>query len=770
MAVATARPRYRRPGFTRRAAAPIMAAVAMLAAALAGTAVSPAPASAIAFPIVSAGGNHSCAVMPDETVWCWGSNLTGQLGDSGGSSTVPVQVTGVPSSLAVAAGYAHSCAIDVAQNVWCWGSDAFGELGNGTTATSVPVPAQVKGIKAGQVSAGRDLTCAVTITQQAECWGDNNYGELGDGTTADASTPKVVKGLTGVVAVAAGYFHACALLKSGGVKCWGSNTFGGLGDGTTADSDVPVQVTGLESGVVAIAAGADDSCAILTGGDLKCWGENGVGQLGIGTFASALTPAQVTGLTSGVEQVSLGEDYGCALVGAFSAAQCWGDADGHGQLGNGSFDLDVAVPVPVFGLQLPPTGAGPNLPEQISAGAHHACLVLFSLQLRCWGQGIFGALGNGATLDRAIPTPVIGLPGPAGSVNEVSAGIQTGCAVTAALNAACWGDFPGDGTMLAMDTSAVPVQGLPAGGVAQVVAAYGGCALTTTGSLGCWGDNTWGEVGDNSFTNQGTPVTVKGLSKVQAVTTGGTHVCALVYNGGAYCWGDNFYGDLGDGTTTERLTPVAVKSLPSKLAQISAGGGHTCALLADASATVKCWGLNVAGELGDNSTSNRSVPAAVQNLSGVVQIALGNAFSCALTSAGAVSCWGDNQFGELGNGTTTDAHVPTPVTGLSSGVLAITAGDAHACAVLNTGEVQCWGYNTVGELGDGSTATSLVPVTVSGLASDGSSVSAVGGGGEVTCALNNAEQAQCWGLNADGELGDGSLSLDSTVPVAVTGL
>ena len=761
-------PKATRPGIARQAAAAIAASAALLAAALAGPVLGAAPARASAFGVVSAGGNHSCAARTDGTVWCWGDDATSQLGSgTTASTTVPVQVPDLTGMVSVAAGYAHTCALDGSGGVWCWGSDAFGELGNGTTAKAVAAPAQVAGLTAQQISAGRDLTCAVTLSAQAECWGDNNFGELGDGNTADSSTPKVVKGLTGVVAVAAGYSHACALETKGQVFCWGSNTFGGLGNGTTTDSDKPVPVTGLDAGVTAIAAGADDSCAILTAGGLKCWGDNGAGQLGIGTFTDSDVPAQVAGLTSGVEQVTLGEDYGCAHVGAFSAVQCWGDAEGHGQLGDGSFNEDSPVPVPSFGLQVPPTGAGSSLPEQISAGAHHACLVLFSLQLECWGEGHFGALGTGSTLDHATAVQVIGLPLAPGAVYSVSAGFFTGCAVTGALNAACWGDDPGDGSLLSQRTSAVPVQNLPAGGVAQVVAGSGGCALTTTGSMACWGDNTWGEIGDGTMTDQPTPFTV-GLTGVQSVTTGSTHVCALVQGSGAFCWGDNFHGDIGDGTTTLRETPVAVQNLPNKLAQIAAGGGHTCALLTDKFATVRCWGANESGELGNNSTSNSPLPVTVHNLNHVVQLALGNDFSCALTTAGGVSCWGDNQDGELGNGTTANAKVPTPVSGLSSGVLAIAAGDAHVCAVLDTGVLQCWGFNATGQLGNGGTTTSLVPGPVTGFAAGNSPVSI--NGGPFSCALNSSQQAQCWGLNTDGELGDGSLSSISTLPETVTGL
>jgi alpha-tubulin suppressor-like RCC1 family protein len=723
--------------------------------------VAAAPAEAGTQPIVSAGGTHTCAVRGDGSVWCWGSTAFIQLG----SPTVPAQVAMLPLATAVASGYGHTCAIAQTNDVYCWGSNLFGELGNGTTSTYSGTPGKVTGgLKALQVSAGNGDTCAVTLTHTVECWGDNDYGELGDGTTSDSSTPRLVKGLTGVDQVAVGYFHTCALLSNGKVECWGSNPFGSLGNGTTADSDVPVYVTGVRD-AISIAAGSDVSCAILTGDDLKCWGDNYVGQLGTGNFTDSLVPAQVSGLTSGVEEVSLGESYGCALIESPGATVvCWGNAEGYGSLGNGNYNEDDPFPTTVFGLQTPPAGGGVTIPYQISAGTFHACVVLYSGKVLCWGAGDDGDLGDGTNLDVAIPTPTIGLPEPAGSVNTVSAGVGTSCAVTSSFNADCWGIDTGNGSF-ASQLSAVPVTSLPAGGVVQVSASNGGCALTVQGALKCWGYNAFGAVGDGTTTNRSSPVDVKGMSSaVLQVSTNSLDTCDLVFNGGAFCWGWNKDGQLGDGTTSDSHTPVAVKSLPVQLAQIGVGVEFSCALTF--AGPVQCWGDNSVGELGDGSTKSSKIPVAVTGLTGVAEIAVGSDFGCALTSAGAVSCWGDNSYGELGDGTTTNSDVPVQVSGLTSGVLAISAGALAACATLQSGSVECWGDNGYGELGDGSAASSLTPVTVSSFSSDGFSISA---GQATTCGLNSSEQAECWGDSADGQLGDGSTA-NSDVPVMVNGL
>jgi alpha-tubulin suppressor-like RCC1 family protein len=732
-----------------------------------------APASAAATPLVTAGGGHSCALMPDATVWCWGRNTTGQLGDGNTTdSLVPVWVRALPPAADVSAGHDHTCAVDQSGSVWCWGANAFGELGGGTISVSDPFPVLAQGVAATQVSAGDGFTCAVTVAATVDCWGDNNYGELGDGSTADASTPQPVTGLTGVTQVAAGNFHACALKSDGTVWCWGSNTFGALGNGSKTQSLVPVEAS-IENAAY-VAAGADDSCAISSGGGLRCWGANDVGQLGVGDFTDHPLPTQVVAMTSGVQQVTLGGDFGCAIASVSGpAAFCWGDAAGHGHLGNGSFSGEWPFPVQVFGLMTAASGL-PTGPQQISAGSGHACVLLASGPAECWGQGAYGSLGDGATSDKAIPTPVAGLP--TSAVYGLTAGTVTGCAVITDLQADCWGQMTGDGSpLLSVHTSAVPVTGLPAAGVSQVSAGFGACAVVLLGGLStgarCWGDNSAGELGDNTTTDRTTPVKVHGLTGVQEVTVGGRHSCALVHNGGAWCWGANGNGQLGDGTTTARHVPVAVQGLPHRVAQIAAGGSHTCALLVDGS--VWCWGAGGKGQLGNGSTSDSAAPVAVTGLPGAVQITAGGNLSggdtsCALTSAGAVYCWGWNSAGQLGNGSTTDSDVPVAVSGLSGGVTSIADNGGNACATLVSGQVDCWGDNSVDELGDGSAGgMSTTPVTVAGFSSLGTALGASNGAS--ACAVSLAGQAECWGWNTDGQLGDGSVS-NSDVPVPVQGL
>ncbi len=353
---------------------------------------------------------------------------------------------------------------------------------------------------------------------------------------------------------------------------------------------------------------------------------------------------------------------------------------------------------------------------------------------------------------------------------SISVGDADTCAVTAGGGVKCWGDNSagqlGDGTT-ANSSTPVDVVGLGSG-VAAVSAGTGQtCAVTTGGAVKCWGLNGSGQLGDGTTTNSSTPVDVLGLgSGVAAVFSASTHTCALTTGNAVKCWGNNSSGELGDGTTTNSSTPVDVLGLGSGVAAVSSGTGQTTCAVTTGGA-LKCWGLNSAGELGDGSTSNSSTPVSVVGLgSGVATVSAGYLHTCATTTAGAIKCWGDNFYGELGDGTTTTSSTPVGVLGLGSSMVVVSAGGLHTCAATTGGAVKCWGLNSAGELGDGTTSNSSAPVSVVGL---GSSMVVVSAGGLHTCAATAGRAVKCWGLNGSGELGDGTTT-SSITPVAVVGL
>jgi alpha-tubulin suppressor-like RCC1 family protein len=302
----------------------------------------------------------------------------------------------------------------------------------------------------------------------------------------------------------------------------------------------------------------------------------------------------------------------------------------------------------------------------------------------------------------------------------------------------------------ASSSTPVDVSGLSSGVTAIAAGASQSCALTNADAVKCWGGNSYGQLGNGTTTDSSTPVDVSGLSSgLSKISAGGFHSCALTSEGAVKCWGWNFYGQLGNGTTTDSSTPVDVSGLSSGVDAISARGVDSCALISGGA--VKCWGYNGDGQLGNGTTTDSSTPVDVSGLSsGVRAIAAGGSHACALMNAGTVKCWGYNVYGQLGNGTTTNSSTPVDVSGLSSGVSAIAAGDSQSCALTSADAVKCWGYNGNGELGNGTNTNSSIPVDVSGLSSG---VSAVAAGSVHICALTSAGGVKCWGDNSYGQLG-----------------
>ena len=357
-----------------------------------------------------------------------------------------------------------------------------------------------------------------------------------------------------------------------------------------------------------------------------------------------------------------------------------------------------------------------------------------------------------------------------------------------ASKAQCWGSNIngqlGDGT--ANDsTTPVNVSGIRA---AMALGAGQGhsCSLLVDGTVKCWGMNAYGQLGDGTTTDSFTPVAVNGLTNVASLAVGSEHSCARLADDSVWCWGQNSDGQLGNGNTVDSPVPVPVSGITTAVA-VAAGASHSCAALTDGS--VWCWGRNDNGQLGNNSIIAAWAPVQVcgvgpnVNLGGVgascpsgtvatakaTAVAVGGSHSCARLEDGKVECWGLNSSGQLGNGTTKESHTAVYVNANEIGTaIAIAVGNAHSCALLSDYNVRCWGQNNYGQLGNGLIANSAIPVTVSGI-TDAVEITA---GGDHSCArLSDVSDGkiECWGLNSDGQLGNGRTD-NPVVPVFVSGI
>lgn len=799
---------------------------------------------------VQLGDTHACALLSGGRLACWGSGWDGQLGngtDDSSSNPSMVCLRGSQSTgdciplqgvVSFSLGEDHTCAVVETGEAYCWGSYYNGRLGSGLTHDVLnPTPICIGGAWDGSscageldtftsltgvrtIAAGADHSCAILDDTSVQCWGKNYNGALGDGTWEDRDHPVQVctsgstdggdcVPLTGALELALGDELSCARMLDGGVKCWGLGDSGMLGDGgensyTYYPVDVCASGTGAScvplTGAASLSAWGKRACASLSGGELLCWGDNG-GYLGDGTTTDQYNPVPVclSGSSdqdcvamTGVQSFAVGSYQACATDDT-GALWCWG-SNGSNQLGaiegNGhNVPAPRAVCETGFGVDCQPLQSA----IQVAAGDEHSCAIVVvegENQVRCWGYGYYGALGQGDWESSAWPVGV--------------------CAQ---------GSWDGE-----------RCSGAPLIGAVQLVSGDNyTCARMDDGSVYCWGSAY--TAGDQSGYDTANPVQVcigtyddgmgcTPLNNVVQISGGEDHICAVLQSGGLKCWGLQNAGRLGDGTDENSYRDGAVDVCQTghytqgactgdalqNVAAVSAGEKFTCALLTGGS--VQCWGSNTWGQLGADNSEGWAIPQVVcqegsleagdcEPLDQIVAIQAGFSHICAMREVDgqqSVLCWGDDSKGELGAGNGDLSPYPTDVclSGNSStcvpltGAVQLAAGTVHTCALMQNGGVKCWGQNTLGQLGNGLDwqvlgasvqelyASSIpelyqanpVDVCAQGRLDDGScqaltGVGAVFAEGFNSCALMTTGEARCWGDNHFGQVGNGVISFNS---------
>jgi cysteine-rich repeat protein len=616
---------------------------------------------------IEAGDDHACVIDTVGQVWCWGDNDGRQLGrgmdvtDPSPDATV-VALPGGLTALDLGLGQDHSCAVLSDGTVACWGDDDNGQLGDGAPGADEGTALVVPGL-AGivDVQAGEDTTCARGDLGQLWCWGDGIDGQLGNGSNLDAPTPQAVTLPAAVTDVTLGDQFVCALLVNDEVWCWGEGSDFQIGSGDFVAVLVPSQVPGVPAvDLVDIEAGGRGTCVTSIAGERWCWGYSGNGQLGVaplqqlepvtpvfsGPLAElVLAPAETEGVLCGV---LLDGSVECTGDGTLVANTTSGAAGFFEPI---THHLIVPTPLPAIADV-----------QDLDIGDSFVCAAT-STNVLCWGDNSNRQLGQGgtSTTDILTPVPVMGL----GAVDELETGLLHVC-VRVGGNVQCWGnnsDYQTGEVSVVTDQS-LPVTVPNLTDAVDIEAGEGhNCALRATGVVSCWGNDFNGQMGDNDGDGADplAPVDVTGLpAGVEQIAAGHDHTCALA-GGQVYCWGEGQFGQLGQNTEIDSDTALVVPGLAG-IVRIVAGWDYNCAV--DGAGDMWCWGDAVDGHLGNGGrvvTGQTEVRAPTPFLvaSGITDVEAGQAITCIETAAG-WSCLGRRSSGQLGNGTTVEPVFPVP--------------------------------------------------------------------------------------------------------------
>ncbi|HEY7894540.1 MAG TPA: hypothetical protein VIC24_06540 [Gemmatimonadaceae bacterium] len=386
---------------------------------------------------------------------------------------------------------------------------------------------------------------------------------------------------------------------------------------------------------------------------------------------------------------------------------------------SGCCALVVAAGLAACSTDTGPSAAASRLTERLAAGANFTCALDHAGAAFCWGEGASGQLGNGAAFESPMPVRVDG-----GPYLSLAAGGDAACGLHFDFSVDCWGVVPAECCGQATGPFTTPTPVVAPVGFSHVSLGAGiGCGIGRSSDTYCWGSELLGALGNGEQSDTAVPpARVAGHHRFVSVSAGVFGGCGLDAAGAAWCWGANLFGELGTGSADDNAVatePVAVTG-GSRFAQITVGAAYACGITT--SGTTACWGVNDAGQLGTGNGDDQTAPAPVA-ASGFVAVFAGGKnnvldHTCALDASGAASCWGADDQGQLGAaaGATCASLQPVPCAmspvaverGLAFTTLAL--GDTHTCGMVADGHVYCWGLNSSGQLGDGTTTTTTTPV------------------------------------------------------------
>lgn len=686
---------------------------------------------------ITASQGHTCLLRRDGEVWCWGSNLASQSGQTATEAILrPRKVTGLPSRITkiFAARGANSgelsttCALDNDSDVWCWGFAI--EQGRFISALPRRDPLYPK---ATLLAPETHKSCVIGVDLRGYC---------NDIETQFQTIPGLIDPLLDFSWTYSAY---CAVTTGGDVKCWGPNYNYSAGvdvvgaDGFPAPVTIPTTVV---SGAANIARYGDFSCATLLQGGLKCWGTRSYAGFGDGGIRKK-TPEELPFFRGKqLRKVVLGAAHSCALD-TTGRVYCWGD-NSRGQLATDTVQNSNE-----------PLEVGPRRFADITAGADYVCAIGMDENVQCWGGNVWRQLGFDPAGFSNRPQKVLS----GSSVDLVATGDLSTCAITGGLRK-CWGEgvgtspvtiqsavFPVDLRQMIGLSHIIPgrlgrycgirMQGgevicddvgvIEGSGAGNLLISgghgYTACFITSASGLKCFGCNFVGILGNGAPLNYSCSINeptinlaspVVGMDGgVTDVAVGRTYACAIK-NGRVYCWGQNGIGQLGDGTKIDRASPVEVVGLPGTsrriVVQDYAFPYESCAQLSDG--RVYCWGGS-----GGTVTGNPPPPHEQPELRGAVNIVATGGVHCGIFDSGVIRCIGDNRRGQIGDGSNVSRSQAAIVVDIPP-VRNLVGNGRHYCAIDGSSSLWCWGSNTLGQLGIGVNSYVATPGVVLGVPSD----------------------------------------------------
>jgi alpha-tubulin suppressor-like RCC1 family protein len=635
------------------------------------------------------GSLHSVAIKTNGTLWTWGVNWFGQLGDGTNiDKNTPTQIGNANNWNSIGAGTYHSIAIKDDGSLWAWGQNSYNQLGDGTNIDN-DTPIQI-GNAYNWLTIDSQIyhTVALQTNGTLWAWGYNYHGQLGDGTNIDKNTPTQIGNFSYWQSISAGFSHTVALQTDGTLWTWGYNHHGQLGDGTTTSRNTPTQ-TGSDNNWIAISAGSYHT---------------------MGLKSIDITPP--TALCQNIT-VTL-NDNGTATISA-------DDID------NGSYDNAAITSMTIDKSSFDCSDVGENVvtltvtdnSENTATCEATVTVVNFSSSknIFAWGRNNYGQLGDGTSSNRYSPVQI----GSASDWVSVSSGGYHSLAIKS--DGALWTCGRNDYGQLGDGTTSNRYSPLQIGTASDWALVSGGfyhsLAIKSDGTLWAWGYNDYGQLGDGTTSNRLSPVQIGIETNWSSLSSGNWHSLAIKSDGTLWAWGRNDYGQLGDGTTSNRYSPVQIGT-SSDWAFVSNGSGHHSLAIKN-DGTLWAWGYNYYGQLGNGTTNNISSPVQIGVATNWASVSNGDLNSFAIKSDGTLWAWGYNSYGALGDGTTTHRYAPVQI-GTGSNWASVSSGGYHLLAIKNDGTLWTCGNNWFGQLGDGTSTDSYSLIQI-GVASNWAFVS-----------------------------------------------